>query len=236
MRTLVLGGARSGKSAWAESLFDANVDPGSPSGRGAVDYVATARPWPGADGFDADFSARIDGHRRRRPGHWRTVDDVDAVEALRRPIGPEGSAPLVLLDDVGTWLTGVFDREGLWDAPRGSVAPWTDEFVAAVRDWGAGPSGIPGSDQGADFRDSGVAATETGTPPHRDGQASDEAAGVVKQKPHLVIVTPEVGMGVIPEHRSGRLFRDEIGELNGRLAEVCERVVLVVAGVPLTLK
>ena len=43
-------------------------------------------------------------------------------------------------------------------------------------------------------------------------------------------------MGVIPEHRSGRLFRDEVGALNGRLADVCDRVVLVVAGLPLTLK
>ncbi|AYJ33951.1 hypothetical protein D4R08_01075 [Corynebacterium xerosis] len=50
------------------------------------------------------------------------------------------------------------------------------------------------------------------------------------------MVTPEVGMGVIPEHRSGRLFRDEIGLLNGRLAEVCDQVMLVVAGMPLRLK
>jgi adenosylcobinamide kinase/adenosylcobinamide-phosphate guanylyltransferase len=49
-------------------------------------------------------------------------------------------------------------------------------------------------------------------------------------------VTPEVGLGVIPETRSGRLFRDEIGALNARLAQVCDRVVLVVAGLTMTLK
>ena len=53
---------------------------------------------------------------------------------------------------------------------------------------------------------------------------------------NLILVSPEVGMGVIPEHRSGRLFRDEIGALNGTLAALCERVTLVVAGIPLTLK
>lgn len=215
VRTLVLGGARSGKSAWAESLFDADVAGGSPSGRVPVDYVATARPWPGADGFDPDFSARIAVHRERRPAHWRTVDDVDAVEALRRP-----SAPFVLVDDVGTWLTNVFDREHLWDSPRGSAARWTDELVAAVRDWG-GP---------------GIGDCELHSPTAAGPAADGEEAGVVKHEPHLVIVTPEVGMGVIPEHRSGRLFRDEIGALNGRLADVCDRVVLVVAGLPLTLK
>ena len=52
----------------------------------------------------------------------------------------------------------------------------------------------------------------------------------------LVLVTPEVGLGVIPETRSGRLFRDEIGALNARLAQVCDRVVLVVAGLTMTLK
>jgi adenosylcobinamide kinase/adenosylcobinamide-phosphate guanylyltransferase len=52
----------------------------------------------------------------------------------------------------------------------------------------------------------------------------------------LVLVSPEVGLGVIPESRAGRLFRDEIGAANARLAQVCDAVTLVVAGlsVPLT--
>ena len=52
----------------------------------------------------------------------------------------------------------------------------------------------------------------------------------------LVLVTPEVGQGVVPATASGRLFRDEIGLLNQRLADVCDEVVFVVAGLPLTLK
>lgn len=52
----------------------------------------------------------------------------------------------------------------------------------------------------------------------------------------LLLVTPEVGLSVIPPTRSGRLFQDEIGVLNSRLAEVCDDVVLVVAGLPLALK
>lgn len=237
MRTLVLGGARSGKSAWAESLFDGHRPSGSPQNPIAVDYVATARPWPGAGGFDADFAARIAGHRDRRPAHWRTVDDVDAVEALRRPLSPN-----VLLDDVGTWLTGVFDREGLWDSPRGSVAPWADELVAAVRDWpGAGPSTGTSTAPFAGFSTGSSTSPSAGSGDDSPAVAdvpgeSGETRTVVKREPHLVLVTPEVGMGVIPEHRSGRLFRDEIGLLNGRLAEVCDQVMLVVASMPLRLK
>lgn len=187
MRTLVLGGARSGKSAWAEALLDDG------SG-GPVHYVATARPWPGAGGFDADFAERIAGHRARRPATWRTVDDVDAAEAIAG-LGRRNPAPPVLVDDIGTWLTHILNAGELWDAPRGCTGARADELVAAVAGW---PTG---------------------------GGAGD-----------LVLVTPEVGLSVIPDHRSGRLFRDELGVLNGRLAQVCDRVTLVVAGLPLELK
>jgi adenosylcobinamide kinase/adenosylcobinamide-phosphate guanylyltransferase len=52
----------------------------------------------------------------------------------------------------------------------------------------------------------------------------------------LVLVSAEVGLGVVPATRSGRLFRDELGALNTRLARVCDAVVLLVAGIPLTLR
>src|SRR4030081_177891 len=47
---------------------------------------------------------------------------------------------------------------------------------------------------------------------------------------------PTLGGGVVPETSAGRLFRDELGALNAALAEVCEQVVLLVAGIPLTLR
>lgn len=52
----------------------------------------------------------------------------------------------------------------------------------------------------------------------------------------LVLVSAEVGLGVVPGTRSGRLFRDELGALNARLAQVCDEVVLLVAGIPLKLR
>jgi len=52
----------------------------------------------------------------------------------------------------------------------------------------------------------------------------------------LALVSPEVGLTVVPATASGRRFADELGSLNQRLAELCDRVVLVVAGQPLTVK
>ncbi|WP_408014584.1 bifunctional adenosylcobinamide kinase/adenosylcobinamide-phosphate guanylyltransferase [Rhodococcus xishaensis] len=178
-RTLVLGGARSGKSARAEGML-ADLDEHT-----AVRYVATARHDP----RDDDWAARIDLHRRRRPASWATVEigaDGSLVDLLDAP----GPHPPTLVDDLGTWLTCELDDASAWAAPRGAIAARIDALVAAV-------SGFDG---------------------------------------RLLLVSPEVGLGVIPQTRSGRLFRDEIGALNSRLASVCDDVLLVVAGIALTLK
>ncbi|RMI29080.1 nicotinate-nucleotide--dimethylbenzimidazole phosphoribosyltransferase [Nocardia stercoris] len=112
MRTLVLGGIRSGKSAFAEKLAAKG---------GAVRYVATAV----LDPADADFTERVAAHRVRRPGVWNVVEgDPVAVLAER--------APVTLIDDLGTWLTARIDARGAWELPRGTVKPDADDLVAAV--------------------------------------------------------------------------------------------------------
>ncbi|MFE6864469.1 nicotinate-nucleotide--dimethylbenzimidazole phosphoribosyltransferase [Nocardia sp. NPDC057668] len=177
LRTLVLGGARSGKSALAEQLAEAAA--GAAGRDGAVRYIATAVPDPG----DRDFLERIAAHRARRPGHW-TVVEGDPIAALGTP------AAATLIDDLGTWLTARVDARAAWGSPRGTLAPDFDALVAAVTAY---------------------------------------------EHP-LVIVSPEVGLSVVPSSPSGRLFRDELGTLNQLLAAVCDEVYLVVAGQPLRLK
>ncbi|AKK06522.1 adenosylcobinamide-phosphate guanylyltransferase; adenosylcobinamide kinase [Corynebacterium mustelae] len=113
MRTLVLGGARSGKSAFAEKLV----------GTADCIYVATARPWPG----DTDFDQRIAQHRRRRPPNWETEETTDAVTVLADP--PQAT---VLVDDLGTWLTHTIDRRQAWELPRGTIAAEIDALVSTV--------------------------------------------------------------------------------------------------------
>ena len=93
MITLVLGGARSGKSGVAESLAEDASDP--------VTYLAT-----GVAGADADFARRIAEHRRRRPATWATLECGAAlVESLA---GLEGT---VVVDALGTWLAAHDDFE-----------------------------------------------------------------------------------------------------------------------------
>lgn len=52
----------------------------------------------------------------------------------------------------------------------------------------------------------------------------------------LVLISPEVGMALVPASESGRRFADELGATNQRLAQCCDRVVLIVAGLPVWLK
>ncbi|MEC5323102.1 bifunctional adenosylcobinamide kinase/adenosylcobinamide-phosphate guanylyltransferase [Aurantimonas sp. A3-2-R12] len=89
--TLVLGGARSGKSALAERLAEA-------SGLAPV-YLATGRA------FDAEMEARIGEHQGRRGNGWRTVEvPLDLVAAIGREAGPER---VVLVDCLTLWLTNL---------------------------------------------------------------------------------------------------------------------------------
>lgn len=96
---LVLGGTRSGKSAWAERLA---AERGAP-----VRYVATAPSGPDGDG------ERIAAHRARRPADWETVDagvrpELDALLA-------DADGATVLIDGLGGWLAGVLHAAGLLD-------------------------------------------------------------------------------------------------------------------------
>ncbi len=112
MRTLVLGGTRSGKSAHAEGLLPAEQP---------VRYLATARRRPG----DAEWEARLAAHRARRPAAWTTVEEPDVPALVRAGGGP------LLVDDLATWLTHVLDDAGAWDAPA-DVSPQFDALVGAV--------------------------------------------------------------------------------------------------------
>ncbi|NKX90898.1 bifunctional adenosylcobinamide kinase/adenosylcobinamide-phosphate guanylyltransferase [Nocardia coubleae] len=166
-RTLVLGGARSGKSAFAEGLLTAERE---------VRYLATAV----LDPADHDFAERIDRHRDRRPDHWSTVENADPATVL----ATESLA--TLLDDIGTWLTARLDARGAWEQPRGTVAPDCDALVAAVAAYRrrlvivspeVGMGVIPATRSGRLFRD------EIGTLNQRLAQVCDEAFLVVAGLP-----------------------------------------------------
>jgi adenosylcobinamide kinase / adenosylcobinamide-phosphate guanylyltransferase len=68
------------------------------------------------------------------------------------------------------------------------------------------------------------------------GDVDELVVAVDGYRAPLVLVSPEVGLSVVPATESGRLFADELGMLNQRLATVCDRVVLVIAGQELIVK
>lgn len=121
LRTLVLGGARSGKSREAERIL-ADAD--------EVTYLATSYP----AGDDAEWADRVAAHRRRRPPHWATVEGLDVTGLLRHDGGP------VLVDCLTLWLTRVMDRHDAWDddawhgGAEEKVEGEITELVAAWRD------------------------------------------------------------------------------------------------------
>lgn len=94
-RVLILGGARSGKSAHAEALLADEPE---------VDYVATSHHDPA----DAEWAERIARHRERRPVHWHTVETIDLATALST------SGPAALVDSVTAWLAATMDAVDAW--------------------------------------------------------------------------------------------------------------------------
>jgi adenosylcobinamide kinase/adenosylcobinamide-phosphate guanylyltransferase len=148
-RTLVTGGARSGKSREAERMLLAEPD---------VVYVATGV----GSGDDAGWQRRVAAHRDRRPQYWRTVETLDLVPLLEQP------GPPLLVDCLTLWLSGVLDRLGAWaedaDAPQVEKAA-NAEIDALARAWSGtgrrvvavtnevGSGVVPGTVAGGLFRD-----------------------------------------------------------------------------------
>lgn len=179
--TLILGGARSGKSALAERLA-------RESGKEVV-YLATARAG------DGEMGVRIAHHRARRPAAWRTVEEcLELARVLRRECMP---GRLVLVDCLTLWLTNLMlsGAEPLPETGELILPPGFARERAALFD--LFEAGVPGE---------------------------------------LVLVSNEVGMGIVPLGALTRRFVDEAGRLNQEVAARAGRVILVAAGLPLVLK
>lgn len=183
--TLVLGGARSGKSRFAERLA---AESGHP-----VLYVATAAAQ------DEEMRRRVEAHRRRRPRGWRTLEAeqqvAQAVVATRRP------GELVLVEDLALLTSNYL--------LAAEASPPSSEFTEALS-----PEALARAEAAL---------------------ARDLEALCALDGP-LVVVSNEVGMGVVPAYPLGRHFRDLLGQANQFVAERAEHVYLLVAGIPLRVK
>jgi len=178
--TLVLGGARSGKSHHAEQLALQCAGP--------VTYVATA-----GEG-DEEMQLRVALHRARRPANWGLVEEpVRLAEALYTHAQHGGC---VLVDCMTLWLNNLLFSEHHEYPETGLVTPpdaWTAEIDALLT---ALPL-LPGE---------------------------------------VILVSNEIGLGVVPMGAVTRFYVDELGRLNQRLAALADNVHLLVAGIPMVVK
>jgi adenosylcobinamide kinase/adenosylcobinamide-phosphate guanylyltransferase len=120
-RVLVLGGSRSGKSAFAESLL---------ADRDDVTYLATSAPVAG----DGEWAARVAAHRARRPAAWATVETTAPSDLLR------GGA--VLVDSVTTWVAALMDETGVWSEQPDADARLAARCDALVNAWAMTPAHV----------------------------------------------------------------------------------------------
>jgi len=133
-RILVTGGARCGKSWWAESLVADQPE---------VLYVATARPRPD----DVEWQQRVDAHRRQRPSTWRTVETQDVAKAV-------AGEPVVLLECATLWLAAALDEpdvDARLDELVATLSQHRGTVVVVTNEVGSGV--VPPTESGRRFRD-----------------------------------------------------------------------------------
>ncbi len=174
---LILGGARSGKSTYAEKLAWS-------LGQQHVLYVATAEP------LDQEMLDRIEKHQQQRPRAWRTL------EAPRHPgrhlLNTPPQEPVILLDCMTLLVSNI-------------LLAHADDEMAAIE-----------------------AAVQA--------ELADLIAAAHQIDGHFIIVSNEVGLGLVPDNALGRAYRDLLGRANQTLAQAADRVIFMVAGLPMTIK
>jgi adenosylcobinamide kinase/adenosylcobinamide-phosphate guanylyltransferase len=181
MIELILGGARSGKSALAERRA---LESGL-----AVTYIATGQAG------DAEMARRIVHHRSRRPPHWTLVEEpLHLAATLVDHAAPDRC---LLVDCLTLWLTNLLYA--------GSAARQAE------------------------------AGEEVNCP-----LLAFETAALLDALPQLpgrvILVSNEVGLGIVPLGAATRLYVDDAGRLNQAIARAAQRVTFVAAGLPLELK
>ncbi|MEA3284894.1 MAG: bifunctional adenosylcobinamide kinase/adenosylcobinamide-phosphate guanylyltransferase [Synergistota bacterium] len=184
---LVLGGARSGKSGFAQSLIS---DQERYSLRTSVFYVATA----GIE--DDEMARRVARHRADRPDRWKTLEAQNDVVGTLEEIP---SKSIILLDCVTMMVTNLmFSRRTEWDGLSMEEERSVEQFVL---------------------------------------EEVDRMLEVFRRRDiSAVLVSNEVGQGLVPPYPLGRIFRDIAGWANQRIAKEADSVYLITAGIPQIIK
>ena len=189
---LVTGGARSGKSAFAEEQL---------ADRERVCYIATGLP----RGEDPEWQERIRLHQERRPASWMTQEQYAGLADWLR----EQSHPVYLLD-CATLLT----TNRLFDL---IAQHFPDKLELTEENF--------------------LSRQEQSFLLQLLEEEWQELLSAIRQTDaECWIVTDEVGLGIVPETRLGRFFRDVQGKINQLIAKEASEVYLVICGLAQQLK
>jgi len=175
--TLIIGGARSGKSTLAQEM--------ALKAGGNVLFVATA------EAGDEDMKKRIEMHRKSRPSNWSTLEATTHIgsQITRNKV----KARTVIIDCITLLINNIFMR---YD--ENTDADLTEKEVTA--------------------------------------EIKELLGCIDRSHAYFIIVTNDVGLGVVPADRVSRLYRDMLGRANQMLAEYANEVFLLVAGIPVVVK
>ena len=181
---LILGGARSGKSTFAQRLAQHSEH--------SVAFIATATA------SDEDMHDRIMLHRATRPPHWHTIEEpLKLAEALHQAADV---ADVILLDCITVWLSNwLFSQGDPHNVETAAISHYTKGALNAIE------------------------------------ELLTTLATLASSKT-LIIVTNEVGLGIVPAYALGRIYRDVLELVNQRLAAAAARVYLMVAGLGVDIK
>ncbi len=244
--TFVLGGARSGKSVFAEGLARKYND---------VVYIATAEV------KDEEMRDRIQIHRARRPFNWKTIEAPFHVDRVIS--NPNEKAGLVYIDCITLYITNMLlsDETGACMGERLFALTKDDKNPPPLT-----PPARGGETKGVATPGEGKTKGET-TLPSIDGRGKREgekayladSAGMqgknLKQKQlqildeinklskvcresksDVIIVSNEVGLGIVPDNALSRVFRDIAGSANQIIADEADEVYFMVAGIAQRIK
>lgn len=212
--TLILGGARSGKSTLAEKLAAKRTGE-----TGGVLYVATMLP------YDTEMRDRVKQHRANRPANWRTLEaPYTLAGAVLAELQDE---KVVLLDCLTVWTANRLIKE-----MEPGFLPTAEVFEE-----------LPPCDQPAEHSTttqkalSEVKAIDYAALEREMGTELDNlVVGLRERGVGLVLVSNEVGMALVPPYPLGRAYRDLLGRLNQRIVAQADEAFFVLAGIPVDLK
>lgn len=185
---LILGGARSGKSTYAEcKAHELSQETGE-----HVLYIATALA------FDEDMKDRIKKHQAARPPHWHTIERFKNFDALVEEQAFQESQ-VILLDCMTLMVSNLLLQ---YDVDFDQVSRQNIDEIEA----------------------------------HILSEVEILLSLCQKYNKKLIIVSNEVGLGIVPAYRLGNIFRDIAGRINQRLAKEAKQVFFLVSGLPLQIK